>query len=269
MNSDLVEREPGTVLVVADDSDMLVTLHQILTERGYRVLLASEVASAAGLLGLELGIDSVMIRAGLTDSERIELMCHRRDVGVLFFGGIVEAGIIRLGVPERRRDYAPRILIVDDEPAVRTLFRRSLAEDGYRVTAVETCGQALAAARKTTFDVLVVDLNLPDIDGIEAMRNFRSDFPWIKIQTLAVSEYTAGCVASAVLGAGATAVSGKPATSWELRKAVHGLLDPAGRWDGVALSRAGLRAVTPEEETLKMRGWESSCAVPVLTGFLM
>lgn len=153
---------------------MLSILDPILKGRGYRVLLASGATRAARLLDLELGIDSVMIRAGLAGSEQIELTCLRRGVEVLFLCGIVEAGVIRLRVPDKRLDYAPRILIVDDEPAVRALFDCHLAEDGYRVTAVETGRQALAAVQKTTFDVIVVDLSLPDIDGIEAIRNFHA-----------------------------------------------------------------------------------------------
>jgi DNA-binding response OmpR family regulator len=267
MKSELVERDQGTVLVVADDSDMLGILQPILAGRGYRVLVASGADSAARLLDLELGIDSVMIRAGLTDSERIELMCLRRGVGVLFLCGIVEAGVIRLRVPERRPECAPRILIVDGEPAVRGLFDRYLAEDGYHVTAVETCAQALAAAQKTTFDVIVVDLTLPDIDGIEAIRNFRNDFPSMKI--LAVSGDMAGCVPSLVLSAGATAILGKPATSWELREAVYRLLDPVGRWHAVTLSAEGFRAVSAEDGTQKTWGWESGRTVASLARFLM
>jgi len=68
-------------------------------------LLASGATSAARLLKLELGIDCAMIRAGLTNSERIERMCLRRGVDVLFLSGIVEGGIIRLRVPERRLQH--------------------------------------------------------------------------------------------------------------------------------------------------------------------
>jgi DNA-binding response OmpR family regulator len=267
MESKLVEQDQSKVLVVADDAGMLAILHQILTGNGYRVLLASDAASAASLLDRELGIDSVMIRAGLADSERIELTCLRRGGEVLFLGGIVEAGIIRLRVPERRTEYAPRVLIVEDEPAVRALFDRELAEDGYHVTSVETCGQSLAAALKTRFDVILVDLNLPDIDGIETIRNFRSDFPWMKI--LAVSGDMSGCSPSMALSAGATAILKKPATSWELREAVYRLLDPAGRWHDVMLSAEGFRAVSAEDGTEKTWGWESGRTVASIARLLM
>lgn len=240
MKSKLVEPDNSTVLVVADDSDMLGLLHHILAGRGNRALLANEAASAARLLDLELGIDSVMIRAGLPDSERIERMCLKRGVEVLFLCGIVEAGVVRLRVPERRLEQAPRILIVDVEPAVRALFDRHLSEDGYYVTAVETGWQAVVAAQETTFDVIVLDLSLADIDGVVAIRRFRSDFPWMKI--LAVSGNMTQSLSSMALDAGAAAVVARAATSWELREAVYRLLDPAGRWHDVMLSAEEFRA---------------------------
>ena len=265
MKSDPGEPGQSTVLVIAEDSDMLGILNTILTGRGYRVLLARDPAEVDRLLDLELGIDSVMIRAGLKDSTRIELTCHRRGLEVLMLCGVEEAGVIRLRVPDRRLAYAPRILIVDDEPAVRALFDRHLAEDGYHVTAVETGWQALAAAQKTTFDVIVVDLSLPDIDGIEAIRTFHSDFPWIKI--LAVSGYMTANVPRLALFAGATAVLEKPTTSWELRKAVYRLLDPTGRWRNVTLSAEGFRAVLEEDGRQKTWAWESGRSVVELAGF--
>ncbi|MGC9952473.1 MAG: response regulator transcription factor [Bryobacteraceae bacterium] len=122
----------------------------------------------------------------------------------------------------------PRILVLDDEPAVRALFDQFLAEDGYQVTAMGNYREAWAAAKETMYEVIVVDLSLLDIDGIEAIRNFRSAFPRMKI--LAVSGYMTGCVPSLALRAGATSTLGKPATSWQLREAVYRLLNPTAAW---------------------------------------
>ena len=267
MEPELFEQCQSTVLVVADDAGMLAILHRVLTGRGYRVLLAPEAASADTLLDQDLGVDTLMIQVGLTGAERIELKGLTRGAEVLFLGGIVESGIIRLRVPERRVDYAPRILIVADEPALRALFDRHLAEDGYHVTAVETWGQALEAAQKTRFDVGVVDLSLPESDGIEAIRNWRSDFPWMKILAVSANE-TAG-LPSLALAAGAAAILGKPATAWELREAVYRLLDPAGRWHEVMLSVEGFRAVSAKDGTEKTWGWESGRSIGSLAHFLV
>lgn len=156
--------------------------------------------------------------------------------------------LIRPTVPEKSAEHMPRILIVDDDSAVRSLFDHALAEDGYLVTAVGTYAQAVAAARNSTFDAIVTDLSLLDIDGIDAIRNFRSDFPWTEI--LAVSGYMAGCVPDVVLAAGAAACLAKPATPRELREAVHRLLDPGGRWQTMILNRRGFRVVSKDDGAL-------------------
>ena len=58
--------------------------------------------------------------------------------------------------------YAPRILIVEDEPSVRALFEEILSGDGYYMTAVGTAGQALYPIRNFEFDLIILDRSLPD-----------------------------------------------------------------------------------------------------------
>ena len=87
-------------------------------------------------------------------------------------------------------EYAPRILIVDDELTVRTFVERILSEDGYFVDAVGTARQALDALCDRTFDVALVDLSLPDGDGVELIRQMRIDAPHLSI--LATSGFLVG-----------------------------------------------------------------------------
>ena len=65
------------------------------------------------------------------------------------------------------------VLIVDDEPAIRRFLRTSLAAEGYNVAEAEDGQGALDAIRGGRIDVLVLDLGLPDIDGIEVVRRLR------------------------------------------------------------------------------------------------
>jgi two-component system KDP operon response regulator KdpE len=62
---------------------------------------------------------------------------------------------------------AQRILVVDDEPAVRRSLRANLAARGYQVTAVETGGEALDEFARRIPDLLILDLMLPGISGLE------------------------------------------------------------------------------------------------------
>ena len=119
--------------------------------------------------------------------------------------------------------YAPRILIVDDEPTVRNLLDRVLMEDGYLVTAVGTAREALQAVREVAFEVIILDMSLPDADGIDVLRQIHSDVPCAQI--LAYSGMMVGPMLTLARAAGAHATLTKPTTSKRLREAVYGLLD--------------------------------------------
>ena len=127
-------------------------------------------------------------------------------------------------------DYAPRILIVDDEPAVSAFFDHILSGDGYYITAVGTIRQARRAVTEIAFDAVLLDLSLPDGDGMDLVREMRGDYPFLKI--LAMSGFLVGDMPHIAIAAGATATLAKPATPRQIRFAVYSLLEPSGRWCG-------------------------------------
>lgn len=69
----------------------------------------------------------------------------------------------------------PRVLVVDDEEDILELVRYNLAKEGYRVQCVATGEEALAAARQGVPDLVVLDLMLPGVDGLEVCRILRRD----------------------------------------------------------------------------------------------
>jgi len=127
-------------------------------------------------------------------------------------------------------DYAPRILIVDDEQSVREFFDQVLSGDGYHVAGVGTARHAMQVVDQRTFEVVLVDLSLPDGDGLDLVRQIRAELPYLKI--LATSGFLVGDMPAVAVQAGANATLAKPATAWELRNAVYRLLEPSGRWQG-------------------------------------
>lgn len=73
-----------------------------------------------------------------------------------------------------------RILIAEDEPRIATFIDRGLRAQGHTTTIVTDGGEALAAARPGGHDLLVLDLGLPTLDGLEVLRTLRgegSDLP--------------------------------------------------------------------------------------------
>jgi DNA-binding response OmpR family regulator len=69
------------------------------------------------------------------------------------------------------------ILIVDDEPQVRLLLRRCFEGEGYRVTEAGSGAEAMEQLPRTTFDLVTLDLNLPDGDGLTVAREIRARSP--------------------------------------------------------------------------------------------
>jgi DNA-binding response OmpR family regulator len=69
---------------------------------------------------------------------------------------------------------APRILLVDDEHAVQTLLAYPLRKEGYEVVAATTGPEALERFREGKFDLVVLDLMLPQLDGFDVCRELRA-----------------------------------------------------------------------------------------------
>jgi two-component system KDP operon response regulator KdpE len=67
-----------------------------------------------------------------------------------------------------------RILLVDDEPAIQRAVRTALVAHGYAVVSAETGATALLLATERRPDVVLLDLMLPDIDGLEVCRRLRA-----------------------------------------------------------------------------------------------
>lgn len=68
---------------------------------------------------------------------------------------------------------AGRILVVDDEPQIRRVMRTALTASGYEVSDVRSGEDAIETLRNTSFDLVLLDMNLPGVDGISACRAIR------------------------------------------------------------------------------------------------
>jgi two-component system, cell cycle response regulator DivK len=80
-----------------------------------------------------------------------------------------------------------QILIVEDNEKSMKLFRDVLGVEGYRTLEATTGGQAFDLAAEHRPDLVLMDIQLPDIDGIEALRLMRADERTTSISVLAVT----------------------------------------------------------------------------------
>jgi two-component system KDP operon response regulator KdpE len=94
-----------------------------------------------------------------------------------------------------------RVLVVDDEPAIRRFLRAGLGAQGYVITEVEKGEPALDVVRRGGTDLVVLDLGLPDIDGLEVIRRIRASGSAVPIVVLSIRADEAGKVEALDLGA--------------------------------------------------------------------
>jgi len=85
---------------------------------------------------------------------------------------------------------ATRVLVVDDEPMIREVLARYLEKEGFDVEVAEDGEQALAAFASTSPDLVLLDLMLPRIDGLEVFRRMRERSPTAVIMLTAKGEET-------------------------------------------------------------------------------
>lgn len=94
-----------------------------------------------------------------------------------------------------------RILVVDDEPAIRRYLKTSLSAEGYIVSEAEDGEGALVALKREPPDLLVLDLGLPGIDGLAVVRTLRADGSALPIVVLSVRDDETGKIRALDLGA--------------------------------------------------------------------
>jgi two-component system KDP operon response regulator KdpE len=78
---------------------------------------------------------------------------------------------------------APNILVVDDEPQIRRVMRSTLSAQGYVITEAKSGEEGIESVRKERPDLVLLDMNMPGMGGIEACREIRraSDAPIIML----------------------------------------------------------------------------------------
>ena len=123
----------------------------------------------------------------------------------------------------------PRVLVCDDEPQIRRALGVNLRARGYLVDLAETGEEALELAARHHPDVVVLDLGLPGIDGVEVIHGLRG---WTEVPIIVLSVREAEADKVAALDAGADDYVTKPFGMDEL----------------LARLRAAVRRATPAEE---------------------
>jgi two-component system, OmpR family, KDP operon response regulator KdpE len=114
-----------------------------------------------------------------------------------------------------------QILVIEDEPAIRNVLRVLLEAEGYRFIEADTAVRAEIEARSHKPDLLLVDLGLPDGDGLKVIRKVRA---WSPVPVIVLSARTMEDQKIAALDAGADDYVTKPFSAPELLARVRAAL---------------------------------------------
>ena len=149
---------------------------------------------------------------------------------------------------------ATHILVVDDEPQIRRFLRTSLSAQGYRISEVASAGDALAAIAKEEPDLVVLDLGLPDMDGLEVIGKVRARSQ-VPVIVLSIRGDEKGKVRALDIGADdyVTKPFGMDELVARVRAALRHRLQRQGE---VPLFRSGDLAVDLVRRTVTVRGEE-------------
>ena len=141
------------------------------------------------------------------------------------------------------------ILLIDDEPIALSNMSHVLEREGYKVTACENGESGLAAMQSTEFDIVLTDLRMPGIDGMDVLRHIRESTPDVPV--IMITGHAALDSAVDAMKAGAIHYIAKPFRLDEARDVVRSALE--------------LRRIRRENSQLKERIEEISSHASIIT----
>ena len=114
----------------------------------------------------------------VADLQKIETACREFELCILRLvdgKGLEDRHAASPASSAARAQDEGHVLVVDDLVANRDLLTRQLLKSGYRVTVAKSGGEALRKLKTETFDLVLLDVRMPDIDGIEVLRRVKTD----------------------------------------------------------------------------------------------
>ncbi len=131
---------------------------------------------------------------------------------------------------------APSVLVIDDEPQMRRLLRVALEGNGYRVFDAATGNAGLIEAAQRPPDLILLDLGLPDLDGVSVLKRLRE---WSQTPVIVLSVRDRELDKISALDAGADDYVTKPFSTGELLARLRAALRHSQPQSGDAVIRTG------------------------------
>jgi two-component system KDP operon response regulator KdpE len=151
------------------------------------------------------------------------------------------------------KENSYRILIVDDEPEIRRFLRASLRIHRHEVFEVDSGMKAIAAASEQHPDLIILDLGLPDLDGVEVTRQLRA---WNQVPIIILSVRDRETDKIEALNAGADDYLTKPFGIGELLARINGVMRRVNTPQTQEIFKAGELCVDVARHNVTLSGKE-------------
>ena len=129
-----------------------------------------------------------------------------------------------MAISDNQPSQTPTILVVDDFDDTRLLLRTWLERKGYRVIEAHDGKQAIDSAKQSFPDLIIMDVQMPELDGLEATRQIRAVEELQKIPVLAVSAYGIDQFRAEALAAGCNEYVSTPFEPVVLERLIRSLI---------------------------------------------
>lgn len=173
----------------------------------------------------------------------------------------------------RRQGVAPRVLVVDDSAELRAIYEESLSSLGYEVACAASGEEALHAVREERPAVIVMDVSMGDMDGIEALRLLKADGATRRCPVIIATAHGDSSF-DAARHAGCDAFLCKPVDPFTLDELIGALLEPARRVPTLervsgfdcarALALVGFRVIAAEAPYATLERGSTTLYVPLV-----
>ena len=151
--------------------------------------------------------------------------------------------VARAQAGARRPDgSAIRVLVVDDEPTLAELLGSVLRYEGWDTRTAGTGTDAVSVAREFQPDAVILDIMLPDFDGLEVLRRLRAEMPDICVLFLTARDAVEDRIAG--ITAGGDDYVTKPFSLEEVLARLRGMLRRAGMSQNTAYSQLAIADLT-------------------------
>ncbi len=171
----------------------------------------------------DAGVDA-LVRAGRSRAGTLDVTAAAEgDELVVHEDGVDDATALD-GPRAPRIQTRARILVADDDASIRQVLETVLSGDGYQVTCVTDGSEAVELAKQDAFDLILLDVQMPNLDGLEAARQLRRDSRFVDVPIVMLTGRTADRDIEAAFAEGVTDYITKPFAVSQMRARVRSWL---------------------------------------------